>query len=173
MHKAKIRLAYRIVIDSSSSFMWDKYVWEDTFKEYLMQSQQFNSKENPKTTFRELLTENEKASQLHYLIGIAANSYVEQLKGNFHRVTDVLGNNYFPFTNYQLDIINTDITDPSKHKIGITFYSPLLTLIDIIESNYLVSKNSTPLNGLETLMFPVQPHLSICYYHKNTYHDYF
>jgi hypothetical protein len=173
MHKAKIRLAYRIVIDNSSTFMWDKYVWEDTFKEYLMQNQQFNSKENPKNTFRELLTENEKAVQLHYLVGIAANGYVEQLKGNFHRVTDVLGNNYFQFVNYQLDIINTDITDISKHKIGITFYSPVLTLIDIIESNYLVSKNCEALNGLETVMFPIQPHLSICYYQKNTYHDYF
>jgi hypothetical protein len=167
MYKAKIRLAYRIVIDSSSAFLWDKYVWEDTFKEYLMQNQQFNSKENPKNTFRELLTENEKAVQLHYLVGIAANGYVEQLKGNFHRVTDVLGNNYFPFSNYQLDIINTDSTDISKHKIGITFYSPLLTLIDIIEGSYLISKNTEDLNGLETVMFPVQLHLSICYYEKN------
>ena len=102
MYKAKIRLAYRIVIDSTSTLIWDKYVLEDTFKEYLMQNQQFNSKENPKNTFRELLAENEKAVQLHYLVGIAANGYVAQLKGNLHRVTDVLGNNYFPFTNYQL-----------------------------------------------------------------------
>jgi hypothetical protein len=166
MYKAKIRLAYRIVIDSSAAFLWDKYVWEDTFKEYLMQNQQFNSKENPKNTFRELLTENEKAVQLHYLVGIAANGYVQQLKGNLHRVTDVLGNNYFPFVNYQLDIINTDITDMTKHKIGITFYSPLLTLIDIIEGNYLISKNTEDLSGLETQMFPVQPYLSICYYEK-------
>jgi hypothetical protein len=173
MYKAKIRLAYRIVIDNSSSFTWDKYVWEDTFKEYLMQNQQFNSKENPKNTFRELLSENEKAVQLHYLVGIAANGYIEQLKGNFHRVTDVLGNNYLPFVNYQLDIINTDISDMEKHKIGITFYSPVLALIDIIEGNYLVSKNCEILNGLETLMFPIQPQLSICYYQKNTYHDYF
>ncbi|WP_281227310.1 hypothetical protein [Flavobacterium aquiphilum] len=168
MHNAKIRLAYRIVIDSNSTFLWDKYVWEDTFKEYLMQNQQFNSKENPKNTFRELLTENEKAVQLHYLVGIAANGYVEQLKENFHRVTDVLGNNYFPFVNYQLDIINTDITDQSKHKIGITFFSPILTLIDIIEGNYLVSKNNDENNGFETLMFPIQPRLSICNYHKTT-----
>lgn len=167
MDKAKIRLAYRIVIDNSSAFLWDKYVWEDTFKEYLMQHQQFNSKENPKNTFRELLTENQKAVQLHYLVGIATEGYVKQLKGNLHRITDVLGNNYFPFENYQLDIINTDITDPSKHKIGITFYSPFLTLIGIVEGNYLISKNCEKVNGLETFMFPLQPHLSICYYEKN------
>ncbi|MCV9927875.1 hypothetical protein OIU83_09440 [Flavobacterium sp. LS1R49] len=173
MYKAKIRLAYRIVIDNTSTLTWDKYVWEDTYKEYLMQNQQFNPEENLKNSFRELLTENEKAAQLHYLVGIAASGYVAQLKGNLHRVTDVLGNNYLPFTNYQLDIVNSDITDQSKHKIGITFYSPLLTLMDIIEGCYLVSKNCEDINGLETLMFPVQSHLSICYYEKNTSKHYF
>jgi hypothetical protein len=163
MKIAKIKLAYRIVIDQSSAFLWDKYVFEDTFKEYQMQSQQFNSRANKKNTFRELISENEKAAQLHFLTGIAASGYVEQLKGNFHRVTDVLGNNYFPFINYQLDIVNTDVTDSTKHKIGMTFYSPLLNYFGIIEGNYLVSKNIENKNEYETLMFPVQDNLSICY----------
>jgi len=160
----KIRLAYRIVIDHNATFLWDKYVFEDTYKEYLMQHQLFNSKESPKATFRELLNENEKAVQLHFLVGMAAAGYVEQLKGNFHRVSDALGNNFFPFTNYQLDIINTDITDSSKHKIGITFYSPLLVLLDTIDNHYLVSTEVEKENGFQTLMFPFQPHLTICYY---------
>jgi len=166
MEISKIKLAYRIIIDHSSTFLWDKYVFEDTFKEYQMQSQQFNSGQNPKNTFRELLAENEKAQQLHFLTGIVASSYVDQLKGNFHRVSDVLGNNYFPFLNYQLDILNTDITDSAKHKIGITFYSPLLTYFGIVEGNYLISKNTESVNEYETLMFPVQKNLSICYIQK-------
>lgn len=166
MKISKIRLAYRILIDSSSTIIWDKYVFEDTFKEYKMQSQQFNSVENPKNTFRELLSENEKAAQLHFLTGSAADGYVQQLKGNFYRVPDVLGNQYFPFINYQLDIVNSDITDHSKHKIGITFYSPLLSYFGIIEGNYIVSKNTENRNEYETIMFPVQPHLSICYIQK-------
>lgn len=166
MKPKKIRLAYRLLIDTSSTFLWDKYVFEDTYKEYLMQSQLFNSKEHPKNTFRELLSENEKANQLHFLIGIAANGYVEQLKGNFHRVSDVLGNNYFPFVNYQLDIINTDITDSSKHKIGITFYSPMLVLLDVINNCYLVSKEVEKENNFETFMFPMQSNFSICYYEQ-------
>mgnify|MGYP003606221368 CR=1 FL=1 len=163
MKISKIKLAYRIIIDSSSTLIWDKYVFEDTFKEYQMQSQQFNSTENPKNTFRELLAENEKAQQLHFLIGIAADGYVRQLKGNLYRISDVLGNQYFPFINYQLDIINSDSADQSKHKIGITFYSPLLTYFGIVEGNYLVSKNIEDTTGFETIMFPVQPQLSICY----------
>ena len=64
-YKSKIQLAYRLVIDSNSTFVWDKYVFEDTYQEYLLQHQQFNSKENPKNTFRELLAENEDLSDNH------------------------------------------------------------------------------------------------------------
>ena len=162
----KIRLAYRIVIDSSSTFIWDKYVFEDTYKEYLMQQQLFNTKANPKATFRELISENEKANQLHYLVGMAANAYVGQLKGNFHRVTDVLGKHFFPFLNFQLDIINSDITDISKHRIGITFYSPLLVLIDTTNQQYLLSTEVEKENEFQTLVFQMQPNLAICYYEK-------
>lgn len=163
MKITKIKLAYRVVIDSASTILWDKYVFEDTFKEYKMQCQQFNSESDPKNTFRELLSENQKANQLHFLTGIAASGYVDQLKGHFHRVTDVLGNDYFPFINYQLDIINTDTTDATKHKIGITFYSPLLQYFGIMQGNYLVSKNTQNTNEYETIMFAVQKNLSICY----------
>lgn len=97
----KIRLAYRVVIDQDSLLTWDKYVFEDTFNEYKMQQQLFNSKQDPKATFRELLAENEKAEQLHYLTGIAASSYIRQLKGKLHRVPDVLGNQFLPFNNYR------------------------------------------------------------------------
>lgn len=162
----KIRLAYRTIIDQNSNLIWDKYVFEDTYKEYLLQHQLFNNKEKPFTTFRELLSENQKANQLHFLVGMAANGYVEQLKGLCPRVPDVLGNNYLPITNFQLDIINTDITDISKHKIGITFFSPLLVWIDTINNCYLVSKEIEKENHFETLMYPIQPNLSICYLEK-------
>lgn len=162
-YKFKIQLAYRLVIDKDSAFVWDKYVFEDTFQEYLLQHQQFNSKENPLKTFRELLAENEKATQLHYLTGIAAANYVQQLKGNFYRVTDALGNSYFPFINYRLDIINTDIMDINKHKIGITFYSPLLTYLGMVDNHFLLSKNTDNSNEFETFMIPAQANLSVCY----------
>lgn len=162
----KIRLAYRTIIDNNSTLIWDKYVFEDTYREYLLQHQLFNNKENPFQTFRELLSENEKANQLHFLVGMAAQSYVEQLKGVCHRVPDVLGNNFMPINNYQLDIVNTDISTITKHKIGITFFSPLLVLVDIINSCYVVSKEIEKENQFETLMYQMQPHLSICYYEK-------
>lgn len=139
MPHPKIRLACRVIIDRSSVSVWDKYIFEDTYKEYLIQHQLFNIADNPATTFRELLSINPNAEKLHYLTGIAAASYVEQLKGNFYRVHDVLGTTFFPFTNYRLDIVNTDITDSSRHKIGITLFSSLFTYLGIVNNCYLVS----------------------------------
>ncbi|KOS06388.1 hypothetical protein AM493_10365 [Flavobacterium akiainvivens] len=165
MAHTKIKLAYRVVIDHTATQPWDRYIFEDTYREYLMQHQLFNDKDNPKTTFRELLAENPKTQQLHFLTGMAAESYVAQLKGSFYRVPDVLGTTYLPFTTYRLDIVNTDITDMARHKVGITFYSPLFTYLGIVNNCYLVSSNTnSEAPGLETLMFPVQPLLAICYY---------
>lgn len=166
MQNAKIRLAYRMVIDSSSALLWDQYVFEDTYREYLMQHQLYNAKAHEKPTFRELLAENEKAEKLHYLVGMAAHSYVEQLKGQLHRVPDKLGKHFFEFEHYQLDIVNTDIRDKGKHKIGLTFYSPLLRLIDLVDNSYLVSQNIENESGAATIMFAFQPNLAICYYEK-------
>lgn len=165
MDYPKIKLAFRVVIDHTANQPWDRYIFEDTYREYIMQQQLFNDKEKPKHTFRELLSENPKAEQLHFLTGMAAESYITQLKGSFYRLPDVLGSTFFPFTNCRLDIVNTDITDMARHKVGITFYSPLFTYLGIVNNCYLISKNtSNEQNGLETLMFPVQPQLAICYY---------
>lgn len=166
MPHPKIRLAVRTVIDSNSQNPWDRYIFEDTYREYLMQQQLYNDKDNPKNTFRELLSENPKAEQLHFLTGMAAENYVAQLKGSFYRVTDVLGSTFFPFTGYRLDIINTDITDISRHKVGITLFSPLLNYFGMVNNCYLVSLNTDDAAGHETVMFPVQPQLAICYYEE-------
>jgi hypothetical protein len=40
----------------------------------------------------------------------------------------------------------------------------LLTYLGIIEGNYLVSKTTDAADGFETIMFPVQGNLGICYY---------
>jgi hypothetical protein len=171
MNYPKIRLAYRITIDNGDTAAWERYIFEDTYREYGMQQQLYNDAKNPKNTFRELLAENPKAEQLHFLTGVAAKSYVAQLKGQYYRVADVLGNMFFPFEGYRLDIINTDVTDMARHRIGITFFSPLLTYMGLVNNCFLVSKETEIQSGYDTVMFPVQPHLSICYYEGSINND--
>lgn len=164
MAKAQIRLAFRTIINKDSQSRWEKYVWDSTYQEFLMQSQLYNDAENPWTTFKQLLTKNEKAEQLHFLVSMAAHPYLLQWKGLTYPMPDMLGNNYLPFQNYRLDIIDSNVKDKNAHEIGITFYSPLLTLVDIIEGHYLVSASENIYEGVETTMFKMQPRLSIVYY---------
>ncbi|MEO4007266.1 hypothetical protein [Flavobacterium sp. CAU 1735] len=166
MKFSKIRMAFRLVIDSSTTVTWQKYVFEDTYREYRMQQQLYNNPENPKPTFRELLYENEKAEKLHFLTGMAAEPYIRQLKGNIYELQDALGNSYLPFVNYKLDIVNTDSNDQSRHKIGITFYTPLMVLVDIVDRHYLLSTDTDATAHWEILSFPMHPNLAICYLEK-------
>ncbi|RDI12203.1 hypothetical protein [Flavobacterium sp. AG291] len=117
----KIRLAYRVIIDNSSTSAWERYISEDTYREC--------------------------------------------------RLQNVLGSTFLPSVNYKFNIINSDITDSSKHKIGITLYSPLLTYLGIINNCYLVSLETQVKEGYEALMFAVQPQLSICYYEDGQIND--
>lgn len=167
MRKGNIRFAYRIVINQHSRTAWEKYIWESTYQEFLMQAQLFNDKTQPALTFKELLSKNEKAEQLHFLVSMAAHPYILQWKGKIYHLADNLGNNFMPFNHYQLDIIDSNIKDIKAHEIGLTFYTPLISLIDIWDGHYLISLDENLQNlsdGLETLMFKMQNRLSVAYF---------
>ncbi|WP_326982178.1 hypothetical protein VUJ46_18525 [Chryseobacterium sp. MYb264] len=162
--KAKIKLAFRIVIDQNSTLTWDKYIFEDTYFEYKIQHQVFDDKENRAKNYWELLAKNQHAERIPFLLSTSVTNYISQLNGEIKSLPDVLGNTFFPIESFKLDLISSNTEDPSKHKIGITFYTPELALIDIIDSKYLLSKNIDPENGLETFMFAFHPQVAIAYY---------
>jgi hypothetical protein len=169
MPQGKIKLAFRIVINKNSPTKWEKLIWEDTYKEFLMQSQLYNDKADPAKTFRQLLSRDEKAEKLHFLVSTAAHPYLLQWKDLVYFMPDNLGNNFMPFEQYKFDIIDSNIYDQQAHEIGITFYSPLITLIDIWDGHYLVSLNETvdPVflsEGVDTLLFKMQPRLSVSFF---------
>lgn len=162
--KAKIKLAYRIVIGQNSEMIWDKYIFEDTYFEYKIQHQVFDDKENPVKNYWELLAENPNAAQIPFLLSSAVNNYVVQLNGEIKSLPDVLGNTFFPIENFKLDLISSNTVDPSKHKIGLTFYTPELLLIDIIDNRYLLSKDTENESSFGTFMFAFHPEVSISHY---------
>jgi hypothetical protein len=167
MQQGQVRFAFRIVINQYSSTAWEKYLWESTYQEFLMQAQLFNDKAQPVLTFKELLSKNEKAEQLHFLVSTAAHPYILQWKGKIYHLADTLGNNFMPFNYCQLDIIDSNIKDIKAHEIGLTFYTPVLSLIDIWEGHYLISLDENLQNlseGLETLMYKMQNRLSVAYF---------
>lgn len=161
--KAKIKLAFRIVIDQNSTMAWDKYIFEDTYFEYKIQHQVFDDKQNPVKNYWELLLKNSHADRIPFLLSSAVVNYVSQLNGEIKSLPDVLGNTFFPIESFKLDLISSNVEDSSKHKVGLTFYTPELLLIDIIDNKYLLSKNSSG-DNFETFMFGFHPQVAIAYY---------
>lgn len=162
----KIKLALRIVIDQNSEMIWDRYVFDDTFFEYKIQHQVFDDKENPVKNYWELLQKNPNAERIPFLLSAASDNYVAQLGGKIKSIFDVLGTTFFEFENYKLDLISSNLEDASKHKIGLTFYSPTFLLLDIIDNKYLLSKETEKENSWETFMLPFHPQVSIAYFEK-------
>lgn len=162
--KAKIKLAFRIIIDQNSEMVWDQYIFEDTYFEYKVQHQVFDDKENPVKNYWELLMKNPHAEKIPFLLSSAVTNYVSQLNNEIKSLPDVLGNTHFPVENFKLDLISSNTEDPSRHKIGLTFYTPELLLIDIIDNRYLLSRDTESTNAFNTFMFAFHPHVSIAYY---------
>ena len=162
--KAKIKLAFRIVIDHQSSLPWDKFVFEASYFEYRIQHQMFDDKADSVKNYWELLLKNPNSNKMPFFIDAAISGYVAQLNGEIKSITDSLGNTFFPIENFRSDLVSSNVEDSSKHKLGITFYTPELLLIDIIDNKYLLSKTVDSENGFETFMLPFHPQVSIAYY---------
>ena len=162
--KAKIKLAFRIVIDQKSALPWDKFVFEASYFEYRVQHQMFDNNEESVKNYWELIIKNPNSKKIPFLIDAAIFGYVAQLNGEIKSIADTLGNTFFPIENFRSDLVSSNVEDSSKHKLGITFYTPELLLIDIIDNKYLLSKTLDSENGFETFMMPFHPQVSIAYY---------
>ena len=165
MAKAIIRLAYKQVIDSNSQTVFEKDVFNDTYSEFLMQSQVYN-KEKKFTTIEQMIHDNPKANSLHYKVGFAIGLYVKELNNQIPGLKDSLDILNIPFENYKLHIIASDITNKEAHKVAIIYLTDTFTLFDTIGENLVVSKGdfiTVPESGqAETFIIKMQPSLSIC-----------
>jgi len=79
MQKALVRLCYRKIIDSSATRPWDKFVFDDTYAEFLMQSQLYNQ-EKKYFSFSDIITHVPAAEKLHFLVSAAVIGYLQQLQ---------------------------------------------------------------------------------------------
>jgi hypothetical protein len=170
MTKGIIRICYNKTIDSTPSSLWEKYVFEDTYKEFIMQAQQFDQQRKYKT-FQEILKNVPHAEQMHYLVSTAAIGYIRQLNERVPNVVNTQGNLCLPFKNFKFEIIQSHIENKNLHRIAIYFYSEPLVWVDTIDQ-YLVVAMAEKLNDLnegkevETETFALRPNLSISSFQK-------
>lgn len=142
--KRIIKFCYTKVIDASSALPWDRQVFDDTYREYFMQAQQFDQ-EKKYDTFQEILANRSKANDMHYLVSTSAVGHIRKLDGLFPEVINTLGKRCIPFKNFQFEIIQSSRSKRSLHKVGIFLYSEPLIWLDTLPAGQLVVGNGTDL----------------------------
>jgi hypothetical protein len=136
-------------------------VFEDSYTEFLIQSQLYNP-EKKYTRFSDILQYAPGAKKLHFLVSAAVVNYIKPLNSRMPDITSNLGKSFLHFQHYFFEIINSDIRDRSVHSIAINFYSPPLVWHDTLSDYLLLSekKNNTP-EEVQTDMLQLRPFLSI------------
>ena len=161
MQEQIIRLCYRKIIDASSSKAWERYVFDDTYAEFILQAQFFNQ-DKKYQSFAQILHHVPNADQLHFLVSAAITGYVEQLQEKVPDVTNSLGKLFLIFKHFRFEIINSDIKERGKHQVAINFYSEPLNWLATVGNQLLVTSAHKTENGERlTDMFSMQPFLSI------------
>lgn len=162
MKERIIKLCYRKVIDASSQKVWDKYVFDSTYLELLMQAQFYN-KEKKYSSFAELINHVPEAEKLHFLVSSAIVGYLQQLKGIIPDVLNNTGKHFLLFKNYRFEVINSDMKNKASHQVAINFFSEPLIWHDTVGEYMLVSPLNERKTGDELLtdLVKLQPFLSI------------
>jgi hypothetical protein len=160
MPTRRIILCYRKIIDARATGPWEQLVFEDTYREFRMQAQYFNQQQQYRS-FGELLLHAPGAEKLPFLVSAAVRGYLQQLNGLVPDIANNLGQLFLKFSNFQFEIINSDLLDKSKHQVAVNFYADPLVWHDTIGDYLLVSEPGAGLGAVPTALFQLQPFLSI------------
>jgi len=154
-----ITLCYRKIIDINSNGNWEKLVFEDTYTEFRMQSQLFNTGKKYQS-FAQLIQEVPGAEKLHYLVSPACIGYLQQLNEKIPDIHNSLGQICLRFKSFRFELINSDLNRKDVHQVAINFYSEPLLWHDTIGNQLLLSSEKAALSQLTDLL-PMVPFLSI------------
>ncbi len=168
MQRALINIAYRYVIDAAREGNFEKNVLFASYNEFLLKSQAYNI-EKKFTTFKEMVENDGRANSLHYKLSFPCIPFIEGLNKKISELKDTLGKS-IAFETYQFELIESNITNFSAHKVAVTYTTGLITLVEII-GDYMVlttgdkSTDIVNLNIIEdTFTVKMAENLSLCTY---------
>lgn len=158
-----IQLSYRKIIDAQSTSLWERYVFDDTYSEFLMQVQLYNTGDKYQT-FSALLAAQPKAEKLHFLVSPAVTGYINQLDNKIPDIKNTSGRTFLPFHSYRFEIIDSHIRNKKEHRVAICFYSDPLQWLGTIGDNLLISLHTECNNHNEVIrteLVKLQPLVNI------------
>jgi len=169
MQQAIVNLSFRQYIDHTCEGSFEQSVLFASYHEFLLRSQAYNPGMKCKT-FSEMVANDVRANSLHYKCSFPVSPYIDTLKNRIPVLSDN-GGNPIKFINRQFHIVESDISDITRHKVAITYMTDIMTLIDNI-GDYLVlaygnkaeSILSWQTEVIDTFLLKVVPGLSVCNY---------
>jgi len=170
MAKALIKLAYRQVIDINSESDFEKNVFHASYQEFLLKSQAYNPEQKFKT-FAALKQHDGRANSLHYKLGFAVGNFIGTLNNTIPLLCDNAGRG-LKFEVPRFELIASDITNKTDHKIAINYCTGIFTLLNIAgEYLVLAAGDATDQQTVETFTLKMQPELSIVFYKDLLYSE--
>ncbi|GAB3640125.1 hypothetical protein [Spirosoma arcticum] len=166
MTPARIRLAFRQVIDSHTVHTdFEKAVFADSYHEFRVQIQSYNA-DNQFTAWQQVRAAVPSSDPtLSIRVGFAVGLYVGELNGQIPGLIDALGQPV-AFTEHQFALLDSDITDRTKHRVALTYLTATLTWLGTVGHYLLLAaddgRNAT--DGVDTFMVAMQENLSIVSY---------
>lgn len=166
MEKALVKLSFRHIIDINARTPFEQEIFHESYNEFLMQVQAYN-REQQFPTWEQVRIANPKSASLHYKVGFSIGLFIKGLQQQIPGLTDTLGNPVL-FAGHQFEIIASDITSKSVHKVAIIYTTDTLTLLGTT-SDYLLLAAGDQLTNIQvqqvqTFMLKLQPFLSISGY---------
>lgn len=168
MTQAHVTLAYKQIFDIHSKGSFELNIFNDSYQEFLIQVQSFDTKRQYKT-WEELRTAIPKANvNVQYKTGFAIGRYVRELNNKIPGLKDNLDRWPVPFSTHEFEILASDIQDKSAHRVAIVYNTDPVTLINTVGDYFVCAEGNhvetVPGVVIDTFMLRTQPNLSITSY---------
>lgn len=138
MPKAIIKIAYKQIIDASKAINdFEKACFHSSYEEFLMKSQAYNL-DMQFDTFSAMKNNDGRANSLHYKTGFAVSGYIGLLNNKTPQLQNSLGDAVL-FDTYKFELIESSISDKSRHQFAIHYITDALTLIDSFGDSLLLA----------------------------------
>ncbi len=167
MAKALIKLAYRQVIDASSTGDFEKKVFHDSYAEFLMKVQAYIP-ENTIDRYSEIVNRDGRANSLHYKCSFAVLHHIDTLQHKVPGWQDTAGRMNIPFEIPEFKVLESSIKNKALHKVAIIYITDTFTLVESF-GEYLVLSLLSPRalaagRTAETFTVKMQPEISVIRY---------
>ena len=165
---ALIQLAYKQTISAASQTPFEQQVFSATFAEFCLQQQSFSKGQELYSwpSIRSAFPKSNPA--LPFKVSFAIAGLIGSLNKQIPGLQDTLGIKTIPFVQHRFELIDSDVKDPSVHRVSIIYWSETLTLFAILGDTLLLAlgdvQEAAAKGPVPTFLLRMSPECSVCSY---------